>query len=168
MIDRKNKLKFMITRTFGEKVRKKDYIFFGLGIKKSFIFVPTGEMAEWSKAHAWKVCNRQKRFMGSNPILSATFFTCFIAQPLFSNTRDILSNKYHFGIWTVFGLFMVLFYIGLGLFVMFFPDFNEKFNIPPQYSGIKYFFGIFLIMYGIIRFFRVLPKLKKNKDYEEE
>ena len=26
----------------------------------------------WSKAHAWKVCNRQKRFMGSNPILSAT------------------------------------------------------------------------------------------------
>lgn len=29
-------------------------------------------MAEWSKAHAWKVCNRQKRFMGSNPILSAT------------------------------------------------------------------------------------------------
>jgi DNA processing protein len=30
-----------------------------------------GEMAEWSKAHAWKVCNRQKRFMGSNPILSA-------------------------------------------------------------------------------------------------
>ena len=30
-----------------------------------------GEMAEWSKAHAWKVCKRQKRFMGSNPILSA-------------------------------------------------------------------------------------------------
>jgi hypothetical protein len=28
-------------------------------------------MAEWSKAHAWEVCNRQKRFMGSNPILSA-------------------------------------------------------------------------------------------------
>lgn len=30
-----------------------------------------GEMAERSKAHAWKVCNRHKRFMGSNPILSA-------------------------------------------------------------------------------------------------
>gem|GEM_PF-1367817 len=28
-------------------------------------------MAEWSKAHAWKVCKRHKRFMGSNPILSA-------------------------------------------------------------------------------------------------
>lgn len=33
--------------------------------------VNIGEMAEWSKAHAWKVCKRHKRFMGSNPILSA-------------------------------------------------------------------------------------------------
>ncbi len=32
-----------------------------------------GEMAERSKAHAWKACNRQKRFMGSNPILSASY-----------------------------------------------------------------------------------------------
>ena len=31
-----------------------------------------GEMAEWSKAHAWKVCIRQKRIKGSNPFLSAT------------------------------------------------------------------------------------------------
>ena len=30
-----------------------------------------GEVAEWSKAHAWKVCKLQKGFMGSNPILSA-------------------------------------------------------------------------------------------------
>ena len=30
----------------------------------------SGEMAEWSKAHAWKVCKRQ-RFEGSNPSLSA-------------------------------------------------------------------------------------------------
>ena len=29
-------------------------------------------MAERSKAHAWKVCKRQKRFVGSNPTLSAT------------------------------------------------------------------------------------------------
>ena len=28
-------------------------------------------MAEWSKAHAWRACNRQKRFLGSNPSLSA-------------------------------------------------------------------------------------------------
>lgn len=31
----------------------------------------TGEMAEWSMAHAWKVCMLQKGIMGSNPILSA-------------------------------------------------------------------------------------------------
>ena len=30
-----------------------------------------GEVAEWSKAHAWKVCKHQKCFQGSNPCLSA-------------------------------------------------------------------------------------------------
>ena len=30
-------------------------------------------MAEWSKAHAWKVCIRQKRIKGSNPFLSANY-----------------------------------------------------------------------------------------------
>ncbi len=30
-----------------------------------------GELAEWSKAHAWKVCKPQKGFEGSNPSLSA-------------------------------------------------------------------------------------------------
>ncbi len=25
-------------------------------------FLAHGEMAEWSKAHAWKVCKRRKRF----------------------------------------------------------------------------------------------------------
>ena len=30
-----------------------------------------GEVLEWLKRHAWKACNRQKRFGGSNPPLSA-------------------------------------------------------------------------------------------------
>ncbi len=30
-----------------------------------------GEMLEWLKRHAWKACKRQKRFLGSNPCLSA-------------------------------------------------------------------------------------------------
>ena len=30
-----------------------------------------GEVLEWLKRHAWKACNRQKRFAGSNPVLSA-------------------------------------------------------------------------------------------------
>ena len=31
-----------------------------------------GEMAEWSKAHAWKVCIPHKGIEGSNPSLSAS------------------------------------------------------------------------------------------------
>lgn len=42
-------------------------------LKKSVFLQPIseGEMAEWSKARAWRARKRQKRFMGSNPILSA-------------------------------------------------------------------------------------------------
>jgi hypothetical protein len=36
-----------------------------------------GEMVEWSKAHAWKVCIR-KRIEGSNPSLSAIYFIYLI------------------------------------------------------------------------------------------
>ena len=32
-----------------------------------------GEVLEWLKRHAWKACNRQNRFAGSNPVLSAGF-----------------------------------------------------------------------------------------------
>ena len=32
-----------------------------------------GEVLEWLKRHAWKACNRQKRFGGSNPPLSAEY-----------------------------------------------------------------------------------------------
>ncbi|MDB5132703.1 MAG: hypothetical protein JWR02_2452 [Mucilaginibacter sp.] len=33
----------------------------------------TGEVSEWSKEHAWKVCILQKGIEGSNPSLSAIF-----------------------------------------------------------------------------------------------
>ncbi len=33
--------------------------------------IQNGEVAEWSKAHAWKVCVLQKGTKGSNPFLSA-------------------------------------------------------------------------------------------------
>ena len=51
-------------------------IFFGgdgVPIEKKCIFTASknGEMAEWSKARARRARKRQKRFMGSNPILSA-------------------------------------------------------------------------------------------------
>nr|UVY02761.1 MAG: hypothetical protein [Bacteriophage sp.] len=39
-----------------------------------------GKVLEWLKRHAWKACNRQNRFGGSNPPLSA--YNQFIS-PLF-------------------------------------------------------------------------------------
>ena len=36
------------------------------------------EVAEWSKAHAWKVCIPQKGIEGSNPFLSAIFAETFL------------------------------------------------------------------------------------------
>ena len=39
--------------------------------KKVYFCKRFGEMLEWLKRHAWKVCKRQKRFQGSNPCLSA-------------------------------------------------------------------------------------------------
>ncbi len=153
------------TESIGRNI---EYDYFDVGNEKSNIFAPTGEMAEWSKAHAWKVCNRQKRFMGSNPILSAGFYRSSFFNHCFFNYRETMSAKYHLGVWTIFGLFMVLVYIGLGFYMIFFPNFNEAFNIPPEYGSLKVFFGIFLIAYGIIRFVRILPKLKKNQNNEEE
>ena len=36
------------------------------------VLAVTGEMSEWFKEHAWKVCIRQKCIRGSNPRLSAS------------------------------------------------------------------------------------------------
>jgi hypothetical protein len=35
------------------------------------MFITKGEVAEWSKARAWKVRKLQKGFVGSNPTFSA-------------------------------------------------------------------------------------------------
>ena len=38
---------------------------------ESFMDFEKGEMSEWFKEHAWKVCILQKGIAGSNPALSA-------------------------------------------------------------------------------------------------
>ena len=45
---------------------------FAIRIAKSFSAFE-GKVLEWLKRHAWKACNRQNRFGGSNPPLSAYF-----------------------------------------------------------------------------------------------
>lgn len=42
-------------------------------IKNLYFSSPFGEMLEWFKRHAWKVCVRQNCTEGSNPSFSATF-----------------------------------------------------------------------------------------------
>ena len=41
-----------------------------LAAPRASLVVPPGEVSEWLKEHAWKVCIRQ-RIEGSNPSLSA-------------------------------------------------------------------------------------------------
>ncbi len=43
------------------------------GKNATFASAYIGEVLEWLKRHAWKACNRQKRFGGSNPPLSAEY-----------------------------------------------------------------------------------------------
>ncbi len=57
----------------------KNIIFFAQKLITSL----SGEMAEWSKAHAWRACKLQKGFMGSNPILSANLPNIFYFSPVF-------------------------------------------------------------------------------------
>ncbi len=51
------------------------FLIFGTPFKKWLNI--NREVAEWSKAHAWKVCIRHKRIEGSNPFLSATNVTVY-------------------------------------------------------------------------------------------
>jgi hypothetical protein len=71
-------------------------------------------------------------------------------------------RKKGFGdIMNIFGLFMALIYVGLGLYLLFTPYFPD---IPKT---VRMTFCIFFIMYGIFRFVRVYLKYKNDRDYEE-
>ena len=43
----------------------------------------SGKVLEWLKRHAWKACNRQNWFAGSNPVLSAPDFQKEDSQRVF-------------------------------------------------------------------------------------
>ncbi len=69
-----------------------------------------GEMAEWSKAHAWKACWRHKRHEGSNPSFSADFankifFINFNIQFINQNRRQTMKRL--LGTIAVIGLFIL-------------------------------------------------------------
>ena len=54
-----------------------------------------GEVAEWSKAHAWKVCIR-KRIEGSNPslIVMVTLFVAFLDRLNLTCALPLMANEY--------------------------------------------------------------------------
>ena len=52
-----------------------------------------GEVAEWSKAHAWKVCNGQP-FEGSNPSLTAIFYS--VRSKIFLQPDPVGRNNFFF------------------------------------------------------------------------
>ena len=49
---------------------------------------PNGAVAEWSKAHAWKVCKGPKLFVGSNPTRSANSPAVLNEPPMRGRTKD--------------------------------------------------------------------------------
>ncbi len=57
-----------------EGQKRKSFFRFRFGFRFFFVSLQSqtfGEVLEWLKRHAWKACNRQNRFAGSNPVLSA-------------------------------------------------------------------------------------------------
>ncbi|ARS36655.1 hypothetical protein [Pontibacter actiniarum] len=64
----------------------------------------------------------------------------------------------------IFGLFMTLFYVALGLFIMFA---GERLRLDIA-DSVKYMLGGVLILYGIVRFVRVYSSTRsKNNRYED-
>ena len=63
-------IKFVLSNLFVIWQSEKSYSFLNKILIMRMI-IQNGEMAEWSKAHAWKVCVLQKGTKGSNPFLSA-------------------------------------------------------------------------------------------------
>jgi len=77
----------------------------------------------------------------------------------------LMGKKLNFDFMVIFGLLMVIMYVGMGFYFLLYSGFYAKFNIPPE---IRIFFGIFLVAYGFFRFVRIYPKLKNKKDYEND
>jgi hypothetical protein len=65
-----------------------------------------------------------------------------------------MMGKWNFNVWNIFGLFMVLFYIAAGLYILITHTFDYV------KSEVRTIFGIILILYGIFRGARIYVKLK--------
>ena len=85
----------------------------------------------WSKEHDWKSCNRQKRFVGSNPMLSAktkrasqdAFFVMAIrSKGIRSGEVVYPSEKVMFHSPALFNSFFIRFTSGSRMNITLFPE----------------------------------------------
>ncbi len=65
-----------------------------------------------------------------------------------------MSGRWNFGVWNIFGLFMVAVYIGLGIYMLITHSFDY---VPSTYRVV---FAIIMILYGTFRLVRVFNKLR--------
>ena len=56
-----------------------------------------GDLSEWLKEHAWKVCIPQKGIEGSNPSVSAFLFSLFILPSDYLHYRHIINLTFQPG-----------------------------------------------------------------------
>ena len=62
------------------------------------------EVAEWSKAHAWKVCIPQKGIEGSNPFLSAFLQSLAVKKRFFFFMSGVVFVGMKMQIWILLKL----------------------------------------------------------------
>lgn len=65
-----------------------------------------------------------------------------------------MNGRWNFNFMNIFSLFMVVVYIGLGVFLFM----THSFDYVP--STFRFVFAIIMILYGIFRFIRVYYKLR--------
>jgi cytochrome c biogenesis protein CcdA len=65
-----------------------------------------------------------------------------------------MGGRMKFSVLTIFGLFMVLVYLGMGVFILVTHTFDY---IPVTFRVV---FAIIMILYGIFRFVRIYYKLR--------
>ncbi|MCJ7449071.1 MAG: hypothetical protein MUO72_15420 [Bacteroidales bacterium] len=76
-----------------------------------------------------------------------------------------ISQQFH----ALFGIFMVVFYLGVGIFVLFFA--NKVFIIEGEYKAILVIMGITFLLYGSYRIYATYKQIveaffSKGKDQE--
>mgnify|MGYP005757402007 CR=1 FL=1 len=64
----------------------------------------------------------------------------------------------------IFGIFMTLLYLAMGIFIMFA---SERLNLDIP-DSMKYALGGILILYGIVRFVRVYNSTRSNRNRYED